>query len=74
MSYSILLAVMAIFFGRINVILFKMLDVIDWANQEGRRWVFTDSNAGSRYFNDYCDLASLDKLNWNAINASSWKD
>ncbi len=55
-------------------LVFKMMDVINWANQKGRRWAFTDSNAGSRYFNDYCDLSDIDKLNWNAINTDSWSN
>lgn len=53
-------------------LVFKMLDVIRWADSNERKWVFTDSNAGSRYFNDYNDLASIDKLNWEAIRANYW--
>ncbi|MDD2503573.1 MAG: DUF4433 domain-containing protein [Clostridia bacterium] len=55
-------------------LVFKMMDVIDWANQKGRRWAFTDSNAGSRYFNDYCNLSEIDTLNWDAINTDSWSN
>ncbi len=55
-------------------LVFKMMDVIDWANQKERRWAFTDSNAGSRYFNDYCDLLYINRLNWNAINTNSWSN
>lgn len=55
-------------------LMFKMMDVIDWADKNGRRWAFTDSNAGSRYFNDYCTLSDVDKLNWEAINTNSWSD
>lgn len=55
-------------------LMFKMMDVINWANQEKQRWVFTDSNAGSRYFNDYCDLYNIDKLDWGAINTNSWSN
>ncbi len=46
---------------------------IKWANAKGRRWVFTDANAGSLYFNDYNDINSLNKLNWNAIYATNWR-
>ncbi len=53
---------------------FKMMDVISWANQNARRWAFTDSNAGSRYFNDYCDLSDINRLNWDAINTNYWSD
>ena len=37
-----------------------------------RRWAFTSSNAGSRYFEDYSDLSKLNKLDWDAIQASQW--
>ena len=43
---------------------------VAWANAHGRRWVFTSSNAGSSYFEDYSDLAHLDKINWDALLAS----
>lgn len=55
-------------------LVFKMMDVIEWANQKERRWAFTDSNAGSCYFNDYCDLSDIDKLNWDAINTNFWSN
>jgi hypothetical protein len=47
---------------------------IGWAAQNGLRWVFTDSNAGSRYFNDYSSLSDLDKIDWNAVRAIDWRD
>lgn len=46
--------------------------VIAWANQQRRRWAFTLSNAGARYFEDRCDLAQLDQVDWNAVGARSW--
>lgn len=55
-------------------LVFKMIDVIEWANHNDRRWAFTDSNAGSRYFNDYCDLTHITMLNWDAIHATSWSN
>ena len=45
---------------------------VDWAVLHGNRWAFTSSNAGSRYFEDYADLAQLDKINWDAVNATQW--
>jgi hypothetical protein len=47
---------------------------IEWAEQNNLRWVFTDSNAGSRYFNDYSNLSFLNKINWNAIEARDWQN
>ena len=45
---------------------------IAWANAQAARWAFTNSNAGSRYFEDYSDLAHLDKIDWNAVQATQW--
>lgn len=36
------------------------------------RWAFTLSNAGSRYFEDRCDLQNLSEIDWNAIQARNW--
>jgi ssDNA thymidine ADP-ribosyltransferase, DarT len=49
-----------------------MRAVVDWANANQRRWAFTLSNAGSRYFQDRADLAQLDKINWSAVQAHQW--
>jgi hypothetical protein len=43
---------------------------VAWAGDHKRRWAFTTSNAGSRYFDDYSDLAQLDKVDWDAVQAS----
>lgn len=50
--------------------------VINWANTQSPkvRWVFTTSNAGSNYFEDYNQLSDLNKINWNAVNAKYWSD
>lgn len=47
---------------------------VEWANANGRRWAFTDGNAGSYFFNDWKELARLDRLNWNAIQADDWRN
>lgn len=46
--------------------------VVQWAMENNRRWVFTDSNAGSFYFNDYANLNQLDQIDWNSVEARSW--
>ncbi len=48
--------------------------VVAWANQKQKRWAFTSSNAGSRYFKDYDNLQELSNINWDAVQANSWKD
>ena len=45
-----------------------------WLNQKKRRWAFTTTNAGSRFFEDYSDLALLDKIDWKAVQALNWMD
>ena len=46
--------------------------VANWADANGKRWAFTLSNAGARYFEDRCDLDQLSEINWNAVNAKRW--
>lgn len=46
---------------------------VHWLEQNDRRWAFTLSNAGSSYFEDRCDLAQLNEIEWNAIQAENWQ-
>lgn len=46
---------------------------VAWAGQEGRRWAFTLSNAGAYYFEDRCDLAQLNEIDWAAVQARNWQ-
>ena len=47
---------------------------VAWADQQSqRRWAFTLSNAGSRYFEDRCDLAQLYEINWSDVQATQWQ-
>ena len=46
--------------------------VVDWAGIHGARWAFTLSNAGSYYFEDRCDLAQLDEIDWVAVHSREW--
>ena len=50
----------------------SFLNSINWARTNSKRWVFTSSNAGSRYFEDTNDLSNLERLNWSAINSRDW--
>lgn len=47
---------------------------VAWADRTGRRWAFTLSNAGSNYFEDRCDLAQLNEIDWEAVGARDWVD
>ena len=46
---------------------------VAWAGQHDRRWAFTLSNAGAFYFEDRCDLAQLNELDWVAVQARNWQ-
>ena len=47
--------------------------VVVWADTEPRRWAFTLSNAGTRYFEDRSDLGRLGEIDWNAVHATDWR-
>ena len=46
---------------------------VAWAEEHGRRWVFTLSNAGASYFEDRRDLAHLGEIDWEAVRAHNWR-
>jgi len=48
-------------------------DTVKWAEQHNQRWVFTSSNAGSLYFEDFCDLSQLNEIDWEAVQSHSWQ-
>jgi hypothetical protein len=45
---------------------------IEWAEQHGRRWAFTLSNAGAYYFDDCSDVDRLGDIKWDAVQARQW--
>jgi hypothetical protein len=47
---------------------------VEWARANGRRWAFSDTNAGTRYANFYARLENLDKINWSAVAATDFRD
>lgn len=47
--------------------------VVAWAGAQARRWAFTLSNAGARYFEDRSDLGQLGEIDWNAVQARDWR-
>ena len=50
----------------------NLKETVDWAEERRRRWAFTLSNAGSRYFEDRADLARLTEIDWEAVRATNW--
>jgi len=49
-----------------------LLNTVEWANQNDRRWAFTLSNAGAYYFESRRDLAQLTDVDWNAVTTDRW--
>lgn len=47
--------------------------VVAWAVAQRRRWAFTLSNAGARYFEDRSDLGQLGEIDWDAVRATDWR-
>ena len=45
---------------------------VAWAEEHGLRWAFTHSNAGAYYFEDWSDLARLDRIDWKAVQTRNW--
>ena len=46
---------------------------VAWAEEHDLRCAFTLSNAGARYFEDRSDLAQLDEIDWDAVEAVDWR-
>lgn len=46
--------------------------VVTWANDRGRRWAFSDRNAGGYLIKCRNELGQLNVLNWSAIEATNW--
>lgn len=44
----------------------------EWAKKNNRRWAFTLSNAGAKYFEDRCNLSQLNEINWEAVQSNRW--
>lgn len=60
--------------GQNNIIHLEadMLTTITWAEANNKQWAFTNTNAGSKYFEDYNNFADLDKVDWSAVRANIW--
>lgn len=49
-------------------------EAVAWAEQQGRRWAFTASNAAARYTQFYNDRGELGRINWDAVVSNQWRD
>ncbi|MDD2324470.1 MAG: DUF4433 domain-containing protein [Alphaproteobacteria bacterium] len=48
-------------------------EVVDWANEQGRKWCFSLSNAGACYTEFRNDLTQLSEINWPAVMATDFR-
>ncbi len=48
--------------------------VLQWLQREGRQWAFSKGNAGARYASFFGDSAELDRLDWDSIPLTEWRD
>jgi len=51
-----------------------MVAAINWADQRGMPWAFSDRNAGSYYTDFYNSLNKLDKIDWKAVTSTDFRD
>lgn len=48
--------------------------VVAWAEASDVRWAFSDRNAGTRYTRFFSSLSSLSKVDWDAVQATDFRD
>lgn len=51
-----------------------MKAAVEWADSNGRRWAFTDRNAGGHVAEFFNSLDNLDEVNWAAVRATDFRD
>ncbi len=49
-------------------------EVVAWAKRTGRLWAFSLSNAGAAYAQFRGDVGHLNEINWEAVNATDFRD
>jgi hypothetical protein len=49
-------------------------NAVEHATKQKLRWAFTNSNAGSSYFQDFCAREKLTEVDWVAIGKKDWKE
>ena len=48
--------------------------VVAWAEANGVMWTFSDRNAGTRYTRFFSSLGALSQVNWDAVQATNFRD
>ncbi len=60
--------------GPIVHLVADMRATVAWADAQGRPWAFSNRNAGAYLADFYDDLQRLDEVNWNAVEATGFRD
>lgn len=47
---------------------------MDWADDHEVLWAFSDRNAGTRFTDFYNSREDLDKIDWNAVRSTDFRD
>ena len=50
-----------------------MQKAIEWANNPGTRWAFSDRNASAKLATFYDNLVYLNQIDWSAVNTNAWQ-
>ena len=53
---------------------FDCIEVMDWADAQGRPWAIAPTSAGAFYTPFYADRDALRRIDWDAVRASDWRD
>ena len=51
-----------------------MVSAIQWADEYNIRWAFSAQNAGTRYTDFYKSRNDLEKIDWEAVNETDFRD
>jgi len=46
---------------------------VRWADENRRKWAFSDTNAGAFYADFFKNLAQLSEINWDAVAATDFR-
>ncbi len=60
--------------GPIIHLMADLHEAVEWAEQNNKRWAFTDINAANRAADFFGDIKELGQLNWDAIRSTQWRD
>lgn len=47
---------------------------VDWAQENGVRWAFSDRNAGTSYAEFFKSAPDIARIDWKAVRANDWRD